>query len=185
MSLKEIKRLVSYGLISLTGFNLFIGCSSPYEPTEESSRIEFVLDARMTVDGNGYYHLTLDTTKWQTPHRLSGHVYRDGQPKNVLKFGWGSNHYWIIGDDFGYFIANTGLNDNGTYVGYDTTYVDWFDGYKVPIVNGSSYSNMDGEVNTMLAPTRNMRGDTATIFYGWYDDWRDEEIIGEFYVIFD
>ena len=69
MSLKGIKRLVSYGLISLTGFNLFIGCSSPYEPTEESSRIEFVLDARMTVDGNGYYHLTLDTTKRQTPHR--------------------------------------------------------------------------------------------------------------------
>ena len=56
MSLKGIKRLVSYGLISLTGFNLFIGCSSPYEPTEESSRIEFVLDARMTVDGNGYYN---------------------------------------------------------------------------------------------------------------------------------
>ena len=64
---------------------------------------------------------------------------------------WYSTHYWIIGDDFGYFIANTGLNDNGTYVGYDTTYVDWFDGYEVPIVNGSSYSNMDGEVNVMLA----------------------------------
>ena len=90
----------------------------------------------------------------KTPHRLSGNVYRDGESVNVLKFGWGSNHYWIIGDDFGYFIANTKerLNDNGTYVGYDTTYVDWFDGYTVPIVNGSSYSNMDGEVNTMLQP---------------------------------
>ena len=53
MSLKGIKRLVSYGLISLTGFNLFIGCSSPYEPTEESSRIEFVVDTRMAIDGNG------------------------------------------------------------------------------------------------------------------------------------
>ena len=31
MSLKGIKRLVSYGLISLTGFNLFVGCENPYE----------------------------------------------------------------------------------------------------------------------------------------------------------
>ena len=62
------------------------------------------------MDSNGYYHLTLDTMKWQTPHRLSGHVYRDGRPMNVLKFGWGSNHYWIIGDDFGYFITNTGCS---------------------------------------------------------------------------
>ena len=185
MSLKGIKRLVSYGLISLTGFNLFIGCSSPYEPTEESSRIEFVLDARMTVDGNGYYHLTLDTTKWQTPHRLSGHVYRDGESVNVLKFGWSSSHYWIVGDEFGYFISNTGLNDHGTYVGYDTNYVDWFSGHEVPIINGSSYSRMDGEVNTMIAPVKTMRGDTATIFYGWYDDWKDEEVIEKFYVIFD
>ena len=74
-SLKEIKRLVSNGLISLTGFNLFIGCSLPFEP--ELSTIEFVLDARMEKDSNGYYHLTLDTTKWQTPHRISGNVYRD------------------------------------------------------------------------------------------------------------
>ena len=44
---------------------------------------------------------------------------------------------------------------------------------------------MDGEVNTMIAPIRTMRGDTATIFYGWYDDWTDEETINEFYVIFD
>ena len=32
MSLKGIKRLVSYGLISLTGFNLFIGCENPTAP---------------------------------------------------------------------------------------------------------------------------------------------------------
>ena len=30
-----------------------------------------------------------------------------------------------------------------------------------------------------------MKGDTATVYYGWYDDWKSEEIIGEFYVIFD
>ena len=180
---KGIKKLGNYGII-LLGFSLFIVCSSPLE-SEELSTIIFELDARMEEDVNGYYHLTLDTTKWQTLHRISGHVYRDGESVNVLKFAWGSSHYWIIGDNFGYFISNTGLNSHGTYIGYDTNYVDWFSGHEVPIVNGSSYSDMDGEINTMIAPINTMRGDTATIFYGWYDDWKDEEIIGEFYVIFD
>jgi hypothetical protein len=182
-SLTIVKKIKKITLITLVGFSCFTGCSLPFEP--ELSTIEFELDARMEADSNGYYHLTLDTTKWQTTHRISGHVYRDGESVNVLKFGWGSSHYWIVGDEFGYFVTNTGLTDNGTYVGYDTTFVDWFSGYEVPIVNGSSYSRMDGEVNTMIAPVKTMRGDTATIYYGWYDDWKDEEVIGEFYVIFD
>ena len=153
-----VKKIKKITLITLVGFSCFTGCSLPFEP--ELSTIEFELDARMEVDLNGYYHLTLDTTKWQTTHRISGHVYRDGESVNVLKFGWGSSHYWIVGDEFGYFVTNTGLTDNGTYVGYDTTFVDWFSGYEVPIVNGSSYSRMDGEVNTMIAPVKTMRGDT-------------------------
>ena len=181
---KEIKKLVSCGLITLIGFNFFIGCSSPMEP-EEISSIVFELNTQMVEDGNGYYHLTIDETKWQTLHRISGNVYRDGHPMNVTKFAWSSNFYWIIGDNFGYFICNTGLNDNGTYVGYDTTYVDWFNGAEVPIVNSSSYSDENGEVNTMIAPVRTMIGDTATIFYGYYDEWKGEETIGEFHIIFD
>ena len=68
---------------------------------------------------------------------------------------------------------------------YDTTYITWFSGYEVPIVNGSSYSREDGEVNTMIAPVKTMVGDTATIFYAWYDDWRGEDGGGEFNIIFD
>ena len=187
--LNEIKRLVTCGLITLIGFNLFVGCeqSNPFGSVVESeiSSIVFELDSRLNEDANGYHHLIIDTTRWQTLHRVSGHVYRDGEPMNVLKFGWAGSHYWVIGDDFGYVIANTGLNDHGTYVGYDTTYITWFTGYEVPIVNSSSYSNSDGEVNTMIAPIRTMVGDTATIMYGWYDDWTSEEVIDKFYVIFD
>ena len=54
-----------------------------------------------------------------------------------------------------------------------------------PIVNSASYSREDGEVNTMIAPIRTMRGDTATIFYGYHDNWTYEDTYGEFYVIFD
>jgi len=183
--LNEIKRLVTCGLITLIGFNLFVGCGeSLYGPEDEISSIVFELDSRLSEDANGYHHLTIDTTKWQTLHRLSGHVYRDGEPMNVLKFGWASSHHWLIGDEYGY-IVSSGLTDDLEYVSYDTTYITWFGGSEVPIVNGSSYSNADGEVNTMIAPVRTMRGDTATIYYGWYDDWADEETLGNFNIIFD
>ena len=138
----------------------------------------------LTLDENGFYHLAIDTNSWQTLHRLSGYLYRNGEGMNVTKMGWGSSHYWIIGDTLGY-VVSYGLTDDLVYVGYDTTYITWFNGYEVPIVNGSSYSREDGEVNTMIAPIRTMRGDTATIFYGYHDNWTYEDTYGEFYVIFD
>ena len=45
--------------------------------------------------------------------------------------------------------------------------------------------NEDGEVNVMMAPVKTMVGDTTTIYYGYFDNWREEETFGEFYVIFD
>tara|TARA_R100001369_G_scaffold35784_1_gene61116 strand:- start:353 stop:940 length:588 start_codon:yes stop_codon:yes gene_type:complete len=192
--LKGIKRLVSYGVTTLITLNLFIGCeqSNPFgsvveyeDGINELSPVVFELDSRLEVDANGYYHLKIDTSNWQTLHRISGHVYRDDNPVNIIKFAWASSHHWIVGDDFGYVIANTGLNDHGTYVGYDTTYVTWFGGSEVPIVNGSSYSREDGEVNTMIAPVKTMIGDTATISYGYFDNWREEETYGNFNIIFD
>jgi hypothetical protein len=183
-TIKGIRKLVSYiNLIILIGFSLFVGCSNPYEP--EILPITFELDARLDKDENGYYHLELHPVNWQTTHRLSGYVYRGGGPINTIEFGWGSSHYWVIGDEFGYVIANNGLTDDMTYVGYDTTSLNWFAGNTVPIVNGSSYSRGDGEVNTVIAPVRTMRGDTATIFYSYLDNWTYEETFGEFYIIFD
>ena len=169
-------------VITLSAFSFFIGCSNPVEPL---SPITFELDAGLSVDTNGYYHLTLDTANWQTSHRISGHVYRNGEPMNVTKFAWGSNFYWALGDTFGYVIANNGLTDDLVYVGYDTTYITWFSGYEVPIINGSSYSREDGEVNTMMAPVKSMAGDTATIYYGYQDPWTGDDTYGEFYVIFE
>ena len=177
---KKIKRVAT--LITLIGFSLFVGCESSTEPI---SPIVFELDARLVEDNNGYYHLDIDENKWQTLHRISGHVYRNGDPMNVTKFAWSSNFYWAIGDTFGYVIANNGLTDDLVYVGYDTTYITWFNGYEVPIVNSASYSREDGEVNTMIAPVQTMIGDTATIFYVYHDEWTYEDTYGEFYVIFD
>ena len=173
-----IRKIV--GLITLTGFSLFVGC----EDQRAIEPIEFELNSGLIKDGNGYYHMTLDDTKWQTLHRLSGHVYRNGTAVNIIKFGWASNFYWTIGDTLGYIVERALTNDL-VYVSYDTSYVTWFSGFEVPIVNGASYSREDGEVNTKMAPVKSMRGDTATIYYAYHDNWLYEDTYGEFYVIFD
>ena len=37
-----------------------------------------------------------------------------------------------------------------------------------------SYSNGDGEINTMFAPVQSMKGDTGVWVY-FYDEWNDFE----------
>ena len=161
------------------------------EDTLSSVVLSLLLD--LDVDGNGFYRLPIDTTKWQTLHRLTGLVTRDSIGMNVQKVSWYSNHYWLIGDTLGYIIQNcwpttqlyTGLSDDLWYVGSDTTYITWFNGFEVPVVNSSSYSDIHGEVNTMFAPVKSMRGDTVSIGYSYFDDWKLEETIGEFSIILD
>ena len=128
--------------------------------------------------------MTLNNGTWQTVKTIYGHVYRDGSPMNTLKFGWASSHYWVLNDTLGY-IVDIGLNEQYQYIAYDTTFITGFSGFEVPCVNGSSYSREDGMVNTVIAPVKSMRGDTMTILYGWYDDWKGEEKTGNFKVILD
>jgi len=205
-NLDIVKKITSIAII-LSAFS-FIGCENPVyndiviesedigvhtygsdtdttkitEDTLSSVVLNLLLD--LELDGNGFYHLPIDTTKWQTLHRLTSVVTRDSVGVNVIKVSWYSNHYWLIGDTLGYMIENTG-SDDLWYVGYDTTYITWFNGFEVPVVNGASYSDMYGEVNTMIAPVKTMRGDTISIGYSYYDDWKLEETVGEFSIVLD
>jgi len=173
-------------IFSIIPIMLMIYCN-PFE--DDISTITFVLDyeagnSPFTKDENGYLHMTLNTGTWQTIKTIYGHVYRDGSPMNTLKFGWASSHYWVLNDTLGY-IVDIGLNEQYQYIAYDTTFTTGFSGFEVPCVNGSSYSTEDGMVNTVIAPVNSMRGDTMTILYGWYDDWKGEEKTGNFKVILD
>ena len=60
-----------------------------------------------------YYHLTIDTTRWQTLHRFSGSVEyvsdRDEFPAEAVRFEWESSHYWYLGDTLGYIINRYGI----------------------------------------------------------------------------
>ena len=174
-----IRKIV--GVTTLSIVSLFIGCE---DVSNEIEPLEFELNAKLQIDDNGYYHLPIDASNWQTLHRIEGRVVRNGDPVNIIKFGWISDTYWLINDTLGYVVENTGSGDLW-YIGYDTTYITWFDGFEVPIINSASYSNEEGEVNTMIAPVRSMIGDTATIYYGMWDNWRYESVIDSFSIIFD
>ena len=177
--LKGIKRLANYGLITLIGFNLFIGC----EDSNHIEPIEFVLESNLTEDSNGFYHLEIDTSVWQTLHRISGSVYVEEGPVELIRFNWYSSHYWYIGDTLGY-VVEFGLTDDLEYVSYDTNYVTWFNGSEVPTTNCCSYSNSDGEVNNMIAPVQTMIGDTMTISYT-YRDYSSNLNEGEVQIVLD
>jgi len=162
-------------------FLLLFGCSDSvaFEPVEpDVIRVE--LNPRLNVDDNGYYHLEL-SDNWQTLHRLSGTAYINDVPLEVLRVQWESSHYWYLGDTLGY-IVNRYLTENGVYVSVDTSYVVGFDGMEVPTINPASYSNAEGEVNTMFAPVRTMKSDTVTIrMYFWNNDYK---IVDEsFYIV--
>ena len=159
-----IRKIV--GVITLSVFSLFIGCSNPIEPL---SPITFELDAGLPVDANGYYHLTLDRSGWQTLHRVEG-VVTDSYDNFVEGFWveWESDLYWYLGDTLGY-IVNRHLNDNGVYVSVDTSYIIGFNGMEVPTSNMISYSNSYGQINNMIAPVLSMVGDTLTLAAYWFD----------------
>ncbi|MEE2954444.1 MAG: hypothetical protein VX347_04640 [Bacteroidota bacterium] len=154
-------------LIIFCVFLCFVfACNSP--STETSSlqlQHKFQLDARLPIDSNGFYHLNLNMNSWQTLHRISGSVDSVSEDWALTKVYWESSHYWIIGDTLGYIVHfNNPFNDtNYYYQTPDTTYITFFEGFEVPTINSASYSTMNGEINTMFAPVRNMLHDTITV----------------------
>lgn len=138
------------------------------------------LDPRLDLDQNGYYHLELFRSTWQTIHRISGFVTYVGYPAENVGVEWTSSHFWRLNDTLGYYI-DYGYTDQLEYVALDTTFINGFDDYLVPTINCCSYSNADGEINTMIAPVRSMIGDTMTVGI----QFSNEESIGEIYIVLD
>ena len=153
-------------------FLIYWGCEDQTNDNNDENvdEIVFNLEPRLDQDVNGYYHLELNPSSFQTLHRLSGHIYLNGAPLEVMKFYWESSHYWMLGDTLGY-IVHQGLTDDLIYVSYDTTYITGFSDFLVPTINSSSYSNSDGEVNTMFGPVWTMRSDTIMVSVGYLIDY--------------
>lgn len=117
-------------------------------------------------DSNGFYHLFLNRNKNQTIRRVTGYIQINGQePYPPEKIQWESNLYWWLlrGD---------------TVAQMTKTYFNPFTGVLqpvilppliaqkdelVPTINCCSYSGKGGKINTMIAPIKQMVGDTLII----------------------
>ena len=188
--------LMKYNSIFVSAILLMtVGCDDSsflLEPVDDSiveeteNRVDVYLfdkSPNLDLDNNGYYHLDINMGSWQTLHRISGFITDSTSANPVVnsRVEWESSHYWTLGDTLGYFIRR-GLTDDLVYVNVDTSYVIGFSGMEVPTINPASYSNSDGEVNTMIAPVQSMIGDTMTVrMYFWNNKY---EIIDEvFYIV--
>ena len=169
-----VKETLTLLVTSLTLITSLISCEeiqvSQSVSSEDDIEIVFIVEPRLEQDVNGYYHLQLNPSSFQTLHRLSGNIYRNGIPLDVMKFNWESSHFWMLGDTLGYFI-HRGLTDDLEYVSYDTTYITGFSDFIVPTINCCSYSNSEGEVNTMFGPVWTMRSDTILVSVGYFIDY--------------
>lgn len=116
-------------------------------------------------DNNGFYHLKL-VTATQQPHRITGKILSDGkEPYPAEKIEFESNLYWWLrkGDTSAY-ITKSYLNYyTGQYTIVNLPPMIVSKDELVPTINKSSYSSKGGEFNTVIAPIKEMKGDTMIV----------------------
>ncbi len=152
---------------------LFSACTKEdeYIPQKEYT---FTIDSVLTQNGlrslpkdqNGLYHLKITSIGTPQSHRVTGRILVNGrEPYPNEKISFESNLYWW-------------LRQGDTTATITQAYVNYFTGQftivnlpplisnkdeLVPTANKSSYSGKGGEVNTMIAPIREMIGDTLVL----------------------
>ena len=128
---------------------------------------------KLSKDVNGFYRLKLDRNRNQTIQRITGRLIRnDGRPVETLSGGlrqkveFSSNLYWwLLEGDTVANITNTFINPLTGELVYTNLppLINWRD-VLVPTINQSSYTDDNtGVFNTVIAPIRNMKGDTMKI----------------------
>jgi hypothetical protein len=152
---------------------LFSACTKDddYIPQKEYT---FTIDSVLTRDGlrslpkdqNGLYHLKINSVGTSQSHRVTGRILVNGkEPYPSEKISFESNLYWW-------------LRRGDTTATITQAYINYFTGQftivnlppllankdeLVPTTNKSSYSGTGGEINTVIAPIREMRGDTLVL----------------------
>ena len=117
-------------------------------------------------DQNGFYHLKITSIGTPQSHRVTGRILVNGkEPYPNENVNFESNLYWWLrrGDEI--------VTITKTYINYFTgqftivnlpTLISNKDEL-VPTTNSSSYSGKGGEINTIIAPISEMKGDTMVI----------------------
>lgn len=152
---------------------LFIACSKTEIP-EPIREYTFSIDSVLTRDGlrslpkdvNGFYHLKITTTGTPQSHRVTGRILVNGkEPLPPERVEFESNLYWW-------------LRQGDTTATITKAYINYFTGQFtivnlppmiagkdeiVPTVNCCSLSGTNGRLNTVIAPIREMIGDTMVL----------------------
>ena len=153
---------------------LFSACSKD-DVVAPQKNYTFTIDSVLTRNGvqslpkdaNGFYHLTLDRTSLnQQSHRVTGRILiNDKEPTPAQKIDWESNLFWTLrkGDTIA-FITKTYINYfTGQYTIVKLPPLVSSVTELVPTTNSASYSGTNGEINTIISPTKDMRGDTLVL----------------------
>lgn len=152
---------------------LFSACTKDdeYIPQKEYT---FTIDSVLTQNGlrslpkdqNGLYHLKITSIGTPQSHRVTGRILVNSkEPFPPEKISFESNLFWW-------------LRRGDTVATITQAYVNYFTGQftivklpplvsnkdeLVPTTNFASYSGTKGEVNTIIAPIREMIGDTLVL----------------------
>lgn len=120
----------------------------------------------LPIDANGFYHLKLIPNANQQPYRVTGRILVNGkEPIPAENIEWESNLYWWIlkGNTIAY-ISKSYINYyTGQYTIISLPPMIASKDELVPTINKVSYSGTKGEINTMIAPISEMKGDTMVI----------------------
>lgn len=152
---------------------LFSACTKEddYIPQKEYS---FTIDSVLTQNGklslpkdqNGLYHLKITSIGTPQSHRVTGRFLVNGrEPFPPEKISFESNLFWWLRQ------GDTTAIITQSYVNYFTNQFTIINlpsmiaskDELVPTTNSSSYSGTKGEVNTIIAPIREMIGDTLVL----------------------
>ena len=118
----------------------YIGCESPV--SNEIIEHDFrVFSEILYKDGNSYYHMTLNPNINQTFSTLTAYT----SSESIQKVGWYTEESW-------------------TYTHFNG------EDFEVPLVNGASYTDIEGKAHTVFAPIYEMLGDTIKVFAEYIDE---------------
>ena len=131
---------------------VLVGCEMPSEPEQECSDCFLEMTSNLEIDENGYHHLYCDSNN-QTFEQLYANI------------GYGKD-YELVG-----FTSDTEycFEWNGTVQCSN-------------VVNGSSYTDIDGVATTILGVYQQHVGDTIKVYGGYYD-WYGEQYLDSLEVI--
>jgi len=152
----------------LIGLLILTSCSKEVETPILKPKLALTIDTGLPIDENGYPYFVLYDKYSQNFHRLSGKITIDGKVPNPEQsmVNWNSNLFWTLkkGDVIGTINISYLNQYTGQWTSSQLPSMIAQQDYIIPTINKTSICDLEtGEINTMIAPVWEMRGDTLNV----------------------